>query len=181
LRDLSLHILDLIENSIRAGATIVSVSVGIFPDRDLMEATVDDNGPGLRVPPDVATDPFYTTKNGKHIGLGLSLFRATAEKAKGKMSLCSSELGGLCVKATMQLSHVDRCPIGDLAGTMSSVVCTNANLDLRFRFTTGDRTYAIKVADLVDADKMESVYGLTVAREVHQRIKEGLSTFAVHD
>jgi hypothetical protein len=61
------------------------------------------------------------------------------------------------------------------------VVCTNANLDLRFRFTAGDRTYSIKVADLVDANTMESVYGLTVAREMHQRIKEGLSTFAVQD
>jgi hypothetical protein len=181
LRDLSLHILDLIENSIRAGATIVGVSVSLFPDRDLMEVVVEDNGPGLTVPFEMAMDPFYTTKNGKHTGLGLSLFKGSVEKARGKLNLCISELGGLCVRATMQLSHVDRCPLGDIAGTISSVVCTNANLDLRFRFAVGEQVYCIKVSDVMDNTSRDGYYGLSVAREMQHRIRDGLASFAVQE
>jgi anti-sigma regulatory factor (Ser/Thr protein kinase) len=117
VRDLSLHILDVMENSIRAGATAISLTVAEDPEQDRLTIIVEDNGPGLSVPPDVATDPFYTTKNGKRTGLGLSLLRATAEQAGGKLTLRRSELGGLAVEAAMQLSHVDRSPLGDLAAT----------------------------------------------------------------
>jgi signal transduction histidine kinase len=61
LRELSLHILDLIENAIKAGASVVRVSILQIHGHDIIEVLVEDNGKGLEVPHDVATDPFYTT------------------------------------------------------------------------------------------------------------------------
>ena len=92
MRDLSLHILDLIENSIRAGASAIMLTVAEYPDADLLELTLEDDGHGLRVPSDAATDPFYTTKAGKRTGLGLSLLRAAAEQADGKLTISTSRL-----------------------------------------------------------------------------------------
>jgi signal transduction histidine kinase len=181
LRDLSLHILDLIENAIRAGASIISVSVSMNKEHDLLEIIVDDNGPGLSVPTDTATDPFYTTKSGKRIGLGLSLFRAAVEKACGELSLCRSKLGGLCVNTRMQISHVDRSPLGDLAATLSSIVCTNSNIDLRCRLSAGDKEYTISVSDVMNSSESGEYCGLTVARRMNQRIKEALAALAVQD
>jgi signal transduction histidine kinase len=181
LRDLSLHILDLIENAIRAGATVIVVSVSVKQELDLLEITVDDNGPGLTVPEGIAIDPFYTTKTGKHTGLGLSLFQSAVEKARGTLRLCKSNLGGLCVKASMQLSHIDRSPLGDLAATLSSVVCTNTAIDLRCHLSVGDKLYTVSVSDLIDSHHIDEYGGLTVARRMHQRIKEALAELAVQE
>ncbi|HNT89402.1 MAG TPA: ATP-binding protein, partial [Candidatus Hydrogenedentes bacterium] len=72
MRELSLHILDLMENATRAGATVVYVGITENVAQDTLEIVVEDNGPGLPASSDAALDPFYTTKGGKRTGLGLS-------------------------------------------------------------------------------------------------------------
>ncbi|HQL53715.1 MAG TPA: ATP-binding protein, partial [Phycisphaerae bacterium] len=103
MRELSLHIMDLIENSLRAQATIILVSVEALPDQDLLRIVVEDNGTGLRVPVESVLDPFYTTKRGKRTGLGLSLFRAAAESTGGRLMIDKSALGDVGVRVTVEL------------------------------------------------------------------------------
>jgi hypothetical protein len=132
VRELSLHILDLIENSVRAGASIVSVGVTVDSARDFLSIAVEDNGPGFSVPVETAFDPFYTTKEGKNTGLGLSLFRGAVERACGTVwAGWSDTLGGAAIRATMQFGHVDRSPMGHLATSMAGMVCTNPEIDFR--------------------------------------------------
>jgi len=181
LRDLSLHILDLIENSIRAGASIITVFIKIKESEDLLEIVVEDNGHGLSVPSDKATDPFYTTKLGKRTGLGLSMFREAVERAGGTLILGRSSLGGLMVRGKMKLNHIDRSPLGDIAGTLSSIVCTNSNLDLRFNIETNGMEHTVKVSDFLNSNEIENNYGLTVARQVNKRLKELLSALKIMD
>ena len=83
MHDLSLYVLEMIENSLRAGAGTVAVRVWVEPPRDELTIVVEDDGPGLDVSVEQATDPFYTTKAGKRTGLGLPLFREAAEAAGG--------------------------------------------------------------------------------------------------
>jgi anti-sigma regulatory factor (Ser/Thr protein kinase) len=181
MRDLSLHILDLIENSIRAGASIVSISVAQDPAKDLLEISVEDNGRGFSVPAEVATDPFYTTKEGKRTGLGLSLFRAAAERAGGTLEMGKSTLGGAAVKATMRLSHVDRSPMGDLAATISSVVCTRPGLDLWCRLANGGRERLVRVSDEMRRLGAGERCGLTLARIVWDRIRAAIAELGFVD
>ena len=179
MRDLSLHLLDLIENSIRAEATIVAVTVIEDAVRDMLKLVVEDNGPGLSVPPKVAMDPFFTTKEGKRTGLGLSLIQGAAERAGGGVELARSPLGGLAVTATMQLSHVDRSPMGDLAATISSIVCTNPGIDLRCRFNVGKGEWEVCSSEVAKELPMTERGGLAVARRVSERIKAGLASTEV--
>jgi hypothetical protein len=130
LRELSLHILDLLENAVRAGATLVAVSIEEEPQWDVMSIVVEDNGRGLSVPAETATDPFYTTKQGRRTGLGLALFRFRIEQAQGELCLARSPLGGTAVRATVRLSHVDRSPLGELAATLSGFLAANRELEL---------------------------------------------------
>ena len=176
MRELSLHILDLIENSIRAGASIIAVTMIEKPEEDLLQMTVEDNGPGFSIPPNKAIDPFFTTKDGKRTGLGLSLFRAATEEAGGRLSIEKSALGGAAVMATMQLRHVDRKPIGDLAATLSSVVCTNPDLDLWCRFVSGDNEWTLRVSDVARDVCVTDRGGLVIARRVSEKIKAGLAS-----
>ncbi|MBN2320103.1 MAG: sensor histidine kinase [Acidobacteria bacterium] len=140
MHDLSLHLLDLLENSIAAGSSIVAIELRVDPDADRLRLVVDDDGSGLTAQPDEALNPFYTTKSHKHVGLGLSLLQAAAEQSGGSMSIGSSpELGGARVDVSMRLSHIDRPPIGNLAATVSTMVSAHPQVEFRGRFGWEDQ------------------------------------------
>lgn len=174
MRELSLHILDLIENSLRAGASIISVTVREDITANLLEIVIEDNGSGLSVSPEKALDPYYTTKAGKRTGLGLSLFKATAEQCDGRLSIAKSPLGGAAVTATMRLRHIDRPPLGDLAATLSSVVCTNPDLDIWCCIRSGDHMWYGRASDVANRLSADERAGLAIARLFCRDINAGL-------
>jgi hypothetical protein len=179
LREIALHILDLMENSIRAGATVVSVTVEEDPEQDRMLVAVEDDGPGLGVAEETAVDPFFTTKEGKKTGLGLSLLKFRAEQAGGRFALEKSSLGGLAVRAWMPLSNVDRSPLGDLAATLASVACTNPDVEQRLRLRVGSREWRVSSAEIQRMLPAGRRSDIVVARRMKERITEGLQTLHV--
>ncbi len=179
MRDISLHVLDLVENSITAGASVIAVSLEEDPAKDALSLTVEDDGPGLPVAAETAVDPFFTTKEGKKTGLGLSLLKFRAEQAGGSFSLGRSSLGGLSVRASMPLSSVDRSPLGDLAATLASVVCTNPGVELRSLLRVGDRSWAVSSAEISRGLPAGSRGEIALARRMKERIAEGLAALRV--
>ena len=131
MHDLSLYLLEMLENAVRANATVVATSLTLDRARGLLELTVDDDGEGLRVSPEQALDPFFTTKSGKKTGLGLSLFKAEAAAAGGTLPIGRSELGGVRVRVGLQLGHVDRPPLGDVAASLLVMAATSPRTDFR--------------------------------------------------
>jgi signal transduction histidine kinase len=179
VRELSLHILDLVENSLRAQATLIAISLVALPAEDLLAITIEDNGTGLKVPPAEALNPFYTTKGGKRTGLGLSLFKAAVEQAGGELKLEPSTLGtpqrpGLKVAARMRLRHVDRSPLGDLPGTLASVVCTNPQVEFCFHVRLGARESQVRVGELADRHGLDRQDALALARAVQDWLRTEL-------
>ncbi len=121
MKDLSLHLLDIAENSAKAGARHLRVRFAWQGSRLLIEMA--DDGPGL--PAVVAvdpTDPYRTTRSERRIGLGLSLLRQSAEQAGGTMQVVSQPGCGVTVRAEFDLSHLDARPLGDLAGVLATLV-----------------------------------------------------------
>ena len=149
MHDLSLYLLEMIENSLRAGAQSVAVRVEIASERDELAIAVEDDGPGLDVSPEQAADPFFTTKAGKKTGLGLSLFREAAEAAGGHLTMHrSAKLGGAAIEAVMSLSHVDRPPLGDVVQTMAVMAATNPQAELSLEVGAGSESCALSGAAL---------------------------------
>ena len=142
MHDLSLYLLDILENSVRAGATVIATGIAADRARDELSISVEDDGPGLPVEPEQALDPFFTTKANKKTGLGLALFRLAAEAAGGGLSVGrSTELGGVAVRAWMRLGDVDRPPLGDVAASIATMVVTNPEIEFRVDLTdSGTRT-----------------------------------------
>ncbi len=131
MHDLSLYLLELLENSVRAGATRVETTLFVDGDSDQLRLTVDDDGRGLDASPERVTDPFYTSKPGKKTGLGLSLLKGDAQAAGGDLLIGPSpSLGGVRVEASMVLGHLDRPPLGDVATTL--IVTASTNPDIEF-------------------------------------------------
>jgi hypothetical protein len=179
VRDLSLHILDLMENSTRAEATIILVTLEAQPAENVLKITIEDNGPGLAVTPEQATDPFYTTKEGKRTGLGLSFFQATAQLAAGDLTLGKSDLGGLAVQARMELNHIDRLPLGDMASTFFTLACTNPQVDFRCRLVLGKMEHFLKLSEIAKEFPPEKQGSLAVARKFSEKIRSTLSSLNI--
>jgi hypothetical protein len=148
MRELSLHLLDVMENSIRAGANVISVTINLDAVADSVTLCIEDNGPGLAVPQEVAADPFYTTKKGKRTGLGLALLKGAAEIAGGDLVIGHSSLGGASVTCTMGLSNVDRVPLGDLGVTIAAIAATHPEIDLHVHFRRGDEEVNLQSSDI---------------------------------
>ncbi len=179
MHELALHLLDLLENSVRAGARTILVSLEEDAVRDRLVLTVEDDGPGFAEPPERVLDPFFTTKGGKRTGLGLSLLQTAAEQAGGGLTLGRSSLGGARVTAELRLGHIDRLPLGDLPGTVFAIACTHPELELgcRIRSARGERS-ASSVAvtsELPERDRG----GWVAARRFSERIREGLRELQV--
>ena len=149
MHDLSLYLLDILENSVRAGATVIATTIVADRARDELSILVEDDGPGLPVEPEQALDPFFTTKADKKTGLGLSLFRQAAEAAGGGLSVGrSQDLGGAAVRAWMVLGDVDRPPLGDIAASVATMVATNPEIEFRVDLTDDGTRTALHGPDL---------------------------------
>jgi hypothetical protein len=164
MHDLSLYLLDILENSVRAGATVIATTIVADRERDELSILVEDDGPGLPVEPEQALDPFFTTKANKKTGLGLSLFRQAAEAAGGGLGVGrSSELGGVSVRAWMRLGDVDRPPLGDVAASLATMVVTNPEIEFRVDLTDDGARTSLRGPDIPQR------FGeLTAFQEAHQ-------------
>lgn len=149
MRELSLHVLDIAQNSIAAGASLITLWVEERPASDTLEIGVSDNGRGMTPEQlQAVRDPFYTTRTTRKVGMGVPLFRMAAEMAGGGLTI-ESEVGkGTTLVATFQLSHIDRAPLGDMIGTVSALIRLNPALDFVYRHTRSGSGYTLDTRDL---------------------------------
>jgi anti-sigma regulatory factor (Ser/Thr protein kinase) len=151
MEELSLHILDIVENSIRAGARNVEVSVEEDLERDLFRITISDDGQGMdEEARRQVLDPFFTTKRERRIGMGLPLLADAARYAGGKVDVRSEPGGGTRVVATFQHSHIDRQPLGDLAGTIETLIIGNPGVDFVFSCRGPEGEWRLDTGEIKD-------------------------------
>jgi len=130
MEDLSLHVLDIVENSLRCRARLVEVFVSEDVERDLLTVEIRDDGKGMD-PEECAraTDPFFTTRPGRGVGLGLALLAQAAREAGGEFHISSLPDVGTTVRATFRWSHPDCRPLGDMSATLEALVAANPAVD----------------------------------------------------
>lgn len=149
MRELSLHLLDLIENSIEADAGRVEVTVSEDAAQDRLIITVSDDGRGMDAGlAATAVDPFTTTRTTRRVGLGLPLLKAAAERCNGSLKLASRPAEGTTVTAEFQLSHIDRAPLGDIAATLVTVITAQPTLDITYNHAVGDHHFSLSTVEL---------------------------------
>ena len=141
--------LDLVENSVTAGAKQVSVAVEEDPAAGLLLLSVSDDGDGMA--PEfarVAVDPYTTSRSTRQVGLGLALLAGAAEQAGGRIEVASRPHEGTRVRAWFQFSHLDRAPLGRVEDTLAAVAALHPDLDLRFRHRGPEGCYELKLREL---------------------------------
>jgi len=142
MEDLSLHILDIAENSIAAAARRIEIKIDEDRDKDLLTIEIIDDGKGMdRNALKKALDPFFTTRTTRKVGLGLSFLAQAAKESGGRIELNSKPQEGTTVKATFRLSHPDCKPMGDINETIGTLVAAHPEIDFIYEHREDNSIY----------------------------------------
>ncbi len=149
MRELSLNILDIAQNSLSAGAGLVTLTVDEDSGADSLTLRVEDDGRGM----DADTlqrvrDPFYTTRTTRKVGLGVPFFKMAALMTGGDFSICSQPGEGTEVRAVFGLTHIDRMPLGNMADTMCILMGCNEQINFSFTYRVGEKAFTVSTAQL---------------------------------
>ena len=152
--EISLHILDIVNNSVKAGASLIELSVCEDIAKNRLTVEITDNGCGMDEDflKDV-TNPFRTTRTTRKVGMGLSLFKAAAEETGGSLSITSKVGEGTRVVTDFVYDHIDRQPLGDMASTITTVLSGNPDIDFLYRHTKDGKEF------LLDTRKIREILG----------------------
>ena len=151
MRELSLNVMDVAQNSVRAEASLITIDVSESDKNDNLTISISDNGCGMTEEQVKQTiDPFFTTRTTRKVGLGVPLFKMSAEQTGGSFSI-ESEVGkGTVTTASYVKSHVDMTPLGDINSTVEILIRCNPNIDFIFTHTTDINTFTLDTRELRD-------------------------------
>ena len=150
MEDISLHILDIAENSVSAGATLIKISISMDTQKDLFSVEIEDNGKGF--PEDIRSkvlDPFVTTRTTRKVGLGLPLLAQSARVTGGDISVREGNTVGTIVTASFKQSHIDMKPLGDIAETLVVLIAGNPHVDFLFTYSKNSNVFSLDTREII--------------------------------
>jgi len=182
MKDLSLHILDIVQNSVVALATSIQITIEKNLQKDFITLTISDNGKGMdKAFLERVTDPFTTTRTTRKVGLGIPLLKLNAERTGGNLAI-QSELGkGTIIKATLIPSNIDCLPMGDVAGTISLLMCSNPTINIEFTYMEDKKEYSICTRDIQESLEDVSIDNAAVYPLVKELIQSNLEELQIRN
>lgn len=173
--ELSMNILDIVENSTRAGASLIKI--GITEDRgdDILRIEIADDGEGME--PDMiekALDPFYTSKDVRRIGLGLPMLSHAAKITSGRFTIESEKGKGTVVTADFGHSHIDRQPLGDMPATMITIITGNPGVDFVYTHLSDGKSYLLDTRKVKNELEDVPIDHPKVIQFLQKNIRDGL-------
>ncbi|MCX7779500.1 MAG: ATP-binding protein [Negativicutes bacterium] len=149
MHELSLHILDLVQNSLEAGAQTIWLGIVEDAEADKLTIRITDDGKGMdEATVSRATDPFVTGRTTRKVGLGLPLIQMTATQCGGHLSIASKPGQGTTVEAVYQLSHWDRPPLGNVADTIKTIIVANPGITFYYLHRVGHKAFFVSTQEL---------------------------------
>ncbi len=176
MRELSLHILDIAQNSINAGAECLRIVVIEDLASDKLTIKIKDDGIGM----DSETvkrviDPFYTTRTTRKVGLGIPLFKTSAEQCEGYFDIKSHLGGGTEIIAVFKHSHIDRVPLGNMPDTIVTIINACDHMDLVYTHTYNGLTFTLNTREIKKLLDGVPISNLDVIKWLREYITEGLN------
>lgn len=164
------HISDIVENSIRANATLIEVIFTENKLEDICTLEITDNGCGMdNETLKQASNPFFTSRETRKIGLGLALLKQNAEQANGSFQLFSQKNKGTRVVANFQGSNIDRPPFGDVANTIFLLFLTDKNLEIIYNHRFKNNSFKVKKTEIE-----QLFYPLSLQ---NRKVREGIISY----
>ncbi len=172
--ELSLHVLDAMQNAVEAGATHLHLSIVEDLEKDWMVIGLRDNGRGMGQ--DFANkvlDPFVTSRNTRHVGMGFPLFAAAARRCEGDFQIKSTLGKGTSLHVTFRLSHWDRAPLGDMPAALVSILLAKDRVDIDYLHQVGSQKFSFNSQEVRKELGEVPVSSTTVASWILECLKDG--------
>ncbi|MBT8363558.1 MAG: ATP-binding protein [Deltaproteobacteria bacterium] len=180
MRELSLHILDIAENGITAGADCLQILVNEARNEDLLTIVIEDNGRGMPADKlESPADPFITTRTTRRVGLGLSLLEAAARRCDGKLEIETEAGRGTRVLATFGYNHIDRAPMGDMAATITTLIMGNPQIDFVYTHIIDTKDFVLDTRELKAGPEDHSLTDPVLIHHLTQSIRKSLDRLAL--
>ena len=177
MKELSLNILDIIENSIKSGAKNVELTIEEDSKKDLLSIIVKDDGKGMDESfLKIIFDPFTTTSTNKNVGLGLPLLKEEAENCEGGIEIQSKTERGTTVIVKFKRSHIDRPPMGDLPSTILSAIAANPDVRFFYRHTVDRKTFELDTEEIKNIAGENSLRDVKVLKWIGSYIRENIKS-----
>jgi len=149
MRELSLNVMDIVQNSIAAGASLIVISVLEDPVAQELRIGIEDNGRGMGPEQlEQVQSPFYSTRTTRKIGLGVPFFKMSCEMTGGHFSIASVPGEGTKVEAVYKTGHIDMMPVGDMNETILLLVTCNPDLDFVYTRSAGQERFTLDTREL---------------------------------
>lgn len=173
MKELSLHILDLVENSITANSKLIKVSIEEDIKNDKLIIIIEDNGCGMdeEFLKNVQS-PFTTTRTTRSVGLGLSLVKMAANRCEGDLTISSKKNVGTKLEIDFKHSHIDRAPLGDMCGTLICIINNDKNIDLLYNHIVSDKKFTLDTREVKNILEGASITSPEVLLWLKEYIKE---------
>lgn len=180
MNDLALHLLDIVQNSLVAGATFIRILITENPTDNEVIMTVEDNGKGMS-PEQVAklSDPFFTSRTTRKVGLGVPLLRQSAEQSGGGLKVTSALGKGTTLTAWFEYSHLDRPPMGDIPNAVILLVSANPTIDFEYVYTYNHQSYTFNTIEVKEALDGLPLNDVQVIRMLQEMIRENQNDLKV--
>ena len=179
MRELSLHILDVVENGITAGGNCIWIEVEEARQEDQLKIVIRDNGRGMPVEKiKNINDPFITSRTTRRVGLGLSLLGAAAERCDGTLSVDSQPGKGTEVEAIFRYNHIDRAPLGDMAATITTLILGNPEIDFVYSHRIDDKDFNLDTREIRTEMEDLSLSDPVVIHHLTESIRSALKELA---
>lgn len=175
MKELSLNILDIVQNSIRAKAYDILIEIIESVAKDIYQIIIKDNGTGI--PAEIlknVTDPFVTTRTKRRMGLGLPLLKYHAELTGGNLKIESETGKGTSIRADFSNSHIDRQPLGDISGVLLILMATNPGIDFTYLHKTDNGEYRFSSKETKEYLEIETLNDRKLLEEIGNMINENL-------
>ena len=179
MEDLSLHILDIAENSITAGAKNIEIKVLEDTKKDIIRIEIIDDGKGMTEEQiQKVTDPFFTSRTTRKVGLGLSLLNQAAKMANGTMNIKSTVGKGTDVNATFQLGHIDRQPLGNIAETIITLIAGYPETNIKYMHQRDDQKFVFDTVEIKDRLQGIAINSTSALIFIKKYITENTESFS---
>lgn len=175
MRDLSLHLLDIIQNSVASGAETINIILGAELRTGKLVMVVEDNGSGMdSALLERVTDPFTTTRTTRKVGLGIPLLKVAAERTSGGLQITSAKGCGTVVEASFVIGNIDRPPLGDMADTITSVILANPDIELKLTLRRDGKIFIMETCEIKERLKEIAITEYEVLKWIREFINEGI-------
>jgi anti-sigma regulatory factor (Ser/Thr protein kinase) len=176
LRELALHILDIAENSISAGADQIKISIDENLVDDRLNIEIEDNGKGIdKETLAKITDPFMTSRTTRNVGLGIPFFKAAAEACEGSFNIYSTQGKGTIVEAIFKHSHIDRMPLGDISATMQTLIIGTPDVNWIFKYEIDENSFIFNDEPIKETLDGVPLSEPAVMKFIREMIDEGIT------